>query len=82
MFITVTCQADEASAYIEHYESSGFQLVSKTYEEGIATIVLRGYSSSQVAMESYYNPNTQAHLEFSDGTTSKLHVRRSCWMDD
>jgi hypothetical protein len=82
MFITVTCHVREVNNYIEYYESSGFDLVSKTYEEGIATITFRGSSSSQVAMESYYNTNTEAHLEFSDGTTSKLHVRRSNWMDD
>jgi hypothetical protein len=82
MLITVTCAAQDVNDYIEYHESSGFDLVSKTYEEGIATLTFRGYSSAQIGLESYYNPSVQAHLEFSDGTTSKLHVRRSYWADE
>lgn len=82
MHIVVDCSAQEVSDFIEFYEGRGFQLVSKTYENEIATLTFKGYSSSQIGLESYYNPNVQANLEFSDGTTSKLHVRRSYWMDE
>lgn len=82
MQIVIDCAADQVSEYIDFYEGRGFQLMSKIYEDGIAILTFKGYSSSHIGLESYYNPDVQAHLEFSDGTTSRLHVRRSNWMDD
>lgn len=82
MQVKVSCFLTQIEAYIDHYESSGFQLVHKDIGSDSAILTFQGYSTAHAAEASYWDGNAQAYIEFSDGTTSPLYVRRSRWMDD
>ncbi len=82
MQVKVACHISQVEAYIEHYEASGFQLLGKMVTGDEATLTFQGYSTAHAAEASYWDSSAQAFIQFQDGTTSPLYVRRSRWMED
>lgn len=82
MQLKVSCHTTQIESYVDHYESTGFQLLHKDIDADVATLTFQGYSAAHAAEASFWDSGSQAFLEFSDGTTSPLYVRRSRWMDD
>jgi hypothetical protein len=82
MQVKVACHITQTESYIEHYEASGFQLINKNTVGEEVSLTFQGQSTAHVAEASYWDTSAQAFIEFSDGTTSPLYVRRSRWMED
>lgn len=82
MLVRVTCHITQIESYVDHYESNGFSLLDKHIDQEEASLTFQGRSSAQVAEASFWDSSAQAYLQFQDGTTSPLYVRRSRWMDD
>ena len=82
MQVRVACHVTQTDSYVEHYESLGFQLLGKQVFGEEVTLIFQGQSTAHAAEASYWDTGAQAFIEFSDGTTSPLYVRRSRWMDD
>ena len=82
MQVKVACHITQTDAYIEHYEASGFQLLNKQVLGEEVSLTFQGHSPAHAAEASYWDTSAQAFIEFSDGTTSPLYVRRSRWMED
>jgi hypothetical protein len=82
MQVKVVCHISQIESYTDHYESSGFVLLEKFVEAEQATLLFKGYSTSQAAEEASWDVNAQAFIEFSDGSQSPLYVRKQRWLDD
>jgi hypothetical protein len=82
MQVKVTCHTSQLESYLEHYEASGFYLLGKNIEGDEATLTFQGQSTAHAAEASYWDSSAQAFIEFSDGSSSPLYVRRSRWMED
>jgi hypothetical protein len=82
MQVKITCHTSQLESYIEHYEASGFSLLGKSIEGEDAILTFQGQSTAHAAEASYWDSSAQAFIEFQDGTTSPLYVRRSRWMED
>lgn len=82
MQVKVACHISQTESYIEHYEATGFQLLSKYIVGEEASLTFLGRSTAHAAEASYWDTDAQAFIEFSDGTTSPLYIRRSRWMED
>jgi hypothetical protein len=82
MQVRVSCHTSQLESYVEYYESSGFSLLQKSIEGEDVILIFQGQSTAHVAEASYWDSSAQAFIQFQDGTTSPLYVRRSRWMED
>ena len=83
MLVRVSCHPTQIEEYENYYNSMGLYLLDKqVLDQDNITLVFKGERVESVATAAYYDSSAQAFLEFSDGTTSPLYVRRSHWLDD
>lgn len=82
MLLRVNCAKTDIEQYEDYYTSNGFYLVDKMYEGDIVELTFKAVSSAHSAVFLATDPSARAFLEFSDGTTSPLYVRRTHSFDD
>ncbi len=82
MLLRVSCAKELVEQYEEYYYSNGFLLLSKEYQGDEAQLVFKAISSSHSAEFLASDTSARAFLEFSDGSTSPLYIRRTHSFDD
>jgi hypothetical protein len=75
MLVRMMCSPEEVRDTIEHVESQGLSLINKT-KINTNTIELE-FTGSGIEAAVYLNrQGAQAFLQFGDGSSSPLHIRK------